>query len=215
MKLSIALKSLMTGVALLTLPVAAQESPEAASPIPAVESEKKGYWGDIIYGSMDAPVEIVEYASLTCSHCGDFASEIFPKLKEKYIDTGKVRLRFRNFILNQTDFALAVVSRCKDEELARKMTHSFLSKQASWLGQENPAAVLEAIATIDGLPINEFDKCMENKALAAHLSAKRKEWAETENIHSTPTIKLDGVELAPPTWIKLETAIEMKLAAQK
>ena len=215
MKLSTGLKSLITGVALLSLPVAAQESTGATSAVPALEAEKKGHWDDIVYGSLDAPVELVEYASLTCSHCGHFAREIFPKLKEKYIDTGKVRLRFRNFILNSTDFALAVVSRCKGEDLARKMTHSFLSKQASWLGQENPVAVLEAIATIDGLPINEFEKCMENDALAAHLSTKRKEWADTENIHHTPTVKLDGVELAPPTWIKLETAIEMKLASQK
>ena len=181
----------------------------------AVAVEKKGFWDDIIYGSPSAPIELIEYASLTCSHCGHFSHEVFPLLKEKYIDTGKVRLRFRNFILNQFDFALAVVSRCKDEELARKLTHAFLSKQDAWLGKDNPVIILEAIAAIEGLPLNGFDTCLDNKDLAAHLGAKREEWAKTENIDHTPTIKLDGVELAPPTWVKLEAAIEMKLSTLK
>ena len=229
MKLATTLKTIVTGIALITVPLQAQDEhnhEHAQTPnqtqaqtqpelTPILESERVGHWGDIIYGSMEAPVEIIEYASLTCSHCGNFARDIFPQLKEKYIDTGKVRLRFRNFILNQTDFALAVVSRCKDEELARKMTHAFLSKQASWMGQQNPGVVLEALATIQGLPMNEFNSCLENKHLAAHLGEKRKEWATKENIQHTPTIKMDGLEIDPPTWFKLETAIEMKLAAIK
>ncbi len=209
----------MAGVALVSLPVMAQDvvDPAINGLSTAVESEKEktGYWGDIVYGSPDAKIEIVEYASLTCSHCGQFASEVFPKLKEKYIDTGKVRLRFRNFMLNQFDFALTIVSRCKDEDLAKKLTHAFLSKQSVWLGQENPVVVLEGLAAMEGLPLGEFDKCIENNELAAHIGAKRGEWATNENIEHTPTIKLDGIELAPPTWIKIDTALEMKLATLK
>lgn len=212
MKTSKVIKSLMMGIALLSAPVIAQDS---ASATPGIEVEKIGYWDDIIYGSPDAPIEIVEYASLTCSHCGHFALDVFPKLKEKYIDTGKVRLRFRNFILNQFDFALAVVSRCKDEDLARKLTHAFLSKQSAWLGKDNPIVILEALAAMEGLPLDGFTTCLENKALAAHLGDKREEWTKSENIQHTPTIKIDGIELAPPTWVKLDTAIEMKLSTLK
>lgn len=227
MKIATTLKSIVTGIVLITVPLQAQDehnhehaqTPSQTQTLtelePIPESERVGHWGDIIYGSLDAPVELIEYASLTCSHCGNFARDIFPLLKEKYIDTGKVRLRFRNFILNQTDFALAVVSRCKDEELAKKITHAFLSKQASWMGQQNPGVVLEALATIQGLPMNEFSSCLENKHLAAHLGNKRAEWASKENIQHTPTIKMDGVELSPPTWVKLDTAIEMKLSTLK
>ena len=212
MKTTKVFMSLLMGVALLAVPVIGQE---ATSTTPPVEVERTGHWDDITYGSPDAPIEIVEYASLTCSHCGHFMVDVFPKLKEKYIDTGKVRLRFRNFILNQFDFALAVVTRCKDEDLARKLTHSFLSKQSAWLGKDNPVVILEALAAMEGLPLDGFTTCLDNKALAAHLGSKREEWAKNENIQHTPTIKIDGTELAPPTWVKLDTAIEMKLSTLK
>lgn len=215
MKGSKVIKSLLMGIALLSAPVIAQEAAETASAATAIEVGKTGYWDDIVYGSADAPIEIIEYASLTCSHCGHFALEVFPKLKEKYIDTGKVRLRFRNFMLNQFDFALTVVSRCKDEDLARKLTHAFLSKQSSWLGKDNPVVILEALAAMEGLPLDGFTTCLKNEALAAHLGGKRDEWAKSENIQHTPTIKIDGIELAPPTWVKLDTAIEMKLSTLK
>ncbi len=215
MRIVILLKSFILAVTLLAYPSFAQETPTPALDAPSVEVEKKGHWDDIIFGSADAKIEIVEYASLTCSHCGHFASDVFPKLKEKYIDTGLVRLRFRNFILNQTDFALAVVSRCKDEAMARKLTHAFLTKQSRWLGQQNSGMILEALAAMEGLPLNSFDGCMKNEALAKHLGDKRQEWAASEKITHTPTIKLDGAELSPPTWVKIEAAIEMKLATLK
>lgn len=219
MKLSTLTKSVVVGAVLCSAPMFAQEAESLKPEAALAESEKRGYWDDITYGDPSAPVELIEYASLTCSHCSHFALDIYPQLKEKYLDTGKVKLRFRNFILNQLDFAITVVSRCIDENFARKYTHTVLSKQADWMTAKqrgsDPILELEAMATIDGLPMGEFEKCLENKPLAEHLRSKREGWAKNEKISHTPTITLDGVELSPPTWIKLETAIEMKLESLK
>ena len=197
---------------MVSMPAFSQEAQEDNSSTPEAEVVKTGFWDDIVYGSPDAKVELIEYASLTCGHCGHFAQDMFPKLKEKYIDTGKVRLRFRNFMLNQMDFMLTLISRCTDEDQAKKLTNTFLTKQDRWLGQPNAILILEALAAIDGMPLNSFEGCLQNRALGDHLIKKREAWSLSEAITHTPTIKIDGTAIDAHSWESIEAAIEAKLA---
>ncbi len=88
------------GIAMGATPVLAQRRPAGPDEIPVEELMKPGALPDLAIGKADAPVTIVEYASLTCSHCANFHNNVYPALKEKYIDTGKVRFILREFPLD-------------------------------------------------------------------------------------------------------------------
>lgn len=93
---------------------AQQHAPEGI--VDAIEIAKPGKLKDMVYGKADAPVTIVEYASLTCPHCADFKLITFPKIKEKYIDTGKARLIFRDFPFDPRATAAVMLARCAPED---------------------------------------------------------------------------------------------------
>ena len=67
---------------------------------------------DMVHGQPNAPVTIVEYASMTCGHCAHFAKDVWPEFKKKYVDTGKVHYIFREFPLDNLAAAAAMLARC-------------------------------------------------------------------------------------------------------
>ena len=89
----------------------------AQSRVPDAELAQPSPLGDVVMGSPDAPVTVIEYASMTCPHCAHFSTETFPKVKEKYIDTGKVRYIMREFPLNQP--AVGLVNEPEPESRCR------------------------------------------------------------------------------------------------
>ena len=91
-----------------------------------------GPLGDMIQGSETAPVTIVEYASLTCPHCREFAVKTFPELKKRYIDTGKVRFIFREFPLDDVDLLAIVTGRCAPKERYFPLVETLFEKQDVW-----------------------------------------------------------------------------------
>src|SRR5262249_55815019 len=94
--------------------VAAQTSP--AGEVPMSDLLVPGPLGDEIQGQADAPVTIVEYASMTCPHCSHFHETTYPEMKKKYIDTGKVRFIFREFPLDQLAAGAAMLARCAGKD---------------------------------------------------------------------------------------------------
>lgn len=105
------MRSAALALGLAVLPAAAMaqgKTPEALL--------QAGPLGDKVLGRDDAPVTIIEYASLTCGHCANFHNKTFPALKEKYIDTGKVRLIFREFPLDPLSTAASMMARCSSEQ---------------------------------------------------------------------------------------------------
>ena len=87
---------------------------------------------DIVVGSADAPNTIVEYASMTCPHCAQFQTEVFPQLKTKYIDTGKVRYMLREFPLDNLAAAAFMLARCAGNDRYYPMVDAMFSTQESW-----------------------------------------------------------------------------------
>lgn len=169
---------------------------------------KEGTWGDIVYGSEDAPVTIVEYASLTCPHCATFSKSIFPKIKEEFIDTGKVRFIYRNYVMNGVDMVASTVARCRDMETTKRLMDVFFDRQGEWMRAEDRNAALASLARrAANMSRAEFDRCASNREMMASLT-EMKQASVKFQVASTPTIFLDGRYVEDYRWENLQGLLE-------
>lgn len=177
-----------------------------------VMPEGEGTYGDIIYGNPDAPVEIIEYASLTCPHCAAFGAQIFPKIKENYIDTGKVKFIYRNYVMNRYDMAASVVARCKTPEVTKRLMKVFFERQSEWSRAEDPVGALAGLARrAGGISRTEFDRCIANAEMQKHLVKMGQDGAAKYKITGTPTIILNGETVDNYAWENLQALIDAEL----
>jgi protein-disulfide isomerase len=167
----------------------------AASPLPQK-----------VIGSADAPVTVVEYASLTCSHCADFHTKDLPELKAKYIDTGKVRFIFREFPFDPVATAAFMLARCAPEDKYFPMVSTLFETQKSWAYSKDPAAGLLAVVRQTGMSQAEFEKCLSDQGLAQKVQESAR-YANAElGVNATPTFFVNGKKLSGAldiaTWDK-------------
>jgi len=132
---------------------------------PIAEIIKTGPLPDISFGREDAPVTIIEYASLTCPYCRRFHKETFPKLKRTYIDTGKVRFVIREFPIGKTSGAATIALRCAKPDKYLVLFGKFLEQQGSWVSQEVNLDAIYKVASQVGMTRQQFDACRENQAM--------------------------------------------------
>ena len=128
-------------------------------------------FGDLRMGDPRAPVTMIEYASLTCPYCAQFHSLVLPQIEERYIATGRVRLIFRNFILNQYDLYAAMISRCMGPGKIYAFQERLFQTQPEWL-DGNIIGNLARIAAEEGMDRETFDGCLTNEELRNHLGPK-------------------------------------------
>ena len=147
---------------------------------------------DLVYGKADAPVTIIEYASLGCPHCATFHEETFPKIKKAYIDTGKVRFIFRDFPLGAPALAAAMVSRCAGPKRHGGMVDLLFSSQRNWARAENPIDAIAMVARMGGLGPDDVQACIKNTELMQTLQARAKEASDKNGINSTPSFLVNG-----------------------
>ncbi len=171
-----------------------------------------GTWGDIVYGSEDAPVTVIEYASLTCPHCAGFAREIFPQIKKEFIDTGKIKFVYRNFLLNRVDMAASTVARCGDMKQTKKLMSVYFSRQNEWMRAENPQDALASLArrTVN-MSRTDFDRCLSNVEMHKNLVAMTSGAADQYNISSTPQVVVNGEVTTDYSFETIKKAIEAEL----
>lgn len=175
----------------------------------AVEGKETGTWGDIVYGSADAPVTIVEYASLTCPHCATFSKTTFPKLKEEFIDTGKVRFIYRNYVMNGIDMIASTVARCRDEETTKRLMTVFFSRQGEWARAQDINGAMASIARrTANMSRSEFDKCASNREMMANLTEMTKIAQQDFQVGATPTIFVEGLDVADFRWENLKGILD-------
>jgi len=167
--------------------------PEAAhaQSVSAAELLQPSPLGDRQLGPDNAPVTIVEYASLTCPHCAHFAKTVLPELKKRYIDTGKVRLIFREFALNPLDAGAIMLARCIDKNKYFDFVDILFQKQSEWVVQK-PIEPLLAIAKQAGFSKESFEACLKNQKLLDDIEAQRNRAAEKFGVSSTPTLFING-----------------------
>ena len=149
---------------------------------------------DMALGNPDAPVTIIEYSSLSCPHCAMFHKEVFPELKKEYIDTGKARYVMREFPLDDTSLAGAVIARCLPESRYFAFADLLFSKQAGWAFKEDALTPIKALAMQAGMNGEEFNKCIDNEELQKKILAVRED-GQKKGVNATPSFFINGTLL--------------------
>jgi|TARA_B100001063_G_scaffold6578_1_gene4912 protein-disulfide isomerase len=150
-------------------------------------------------GSADAPITIIEYRSLTCSHCADFANDVFPKLDEKYIQTGRVKFEFRPFVLNAVDLNAFKLLNSIEEKDFLSLDKMLFRDQNKWLVTkdsnkilENSTNALKKYALLYGLSEETFNDILNDKELEEWILSMRVDGTKRFNIQSTPSFIING-----------------------
>lgn len=150
-------------------------------------------------GDPNAPVTIIEYAMFTCPHCASFHAEVYPRLKAEFIDTGKVRLIFREVYFNRASLWAAMVARCAPSERYFGLVDLLFEKQNDWLDGSDPQQLVENLYGIGrqaGLSDDEMDACMQDQAFAEALVAEYQKNATADGVESTPSFIIDGEKVS-------------------
>ncbi len=153
---------------------------------------KPGPLGDNIIGDAKAPVTIVEYASMTCPHCAAFHLTTYQELKKKYIDTGKVRLIFREFPLDNLSLAAFMLTRCVDKSKFFAFVDILFKKQREWSSSSDPRTALFNIAKCAGFTKERFDTCLKDEKIARAVREVGDIGSKKFNVDSTPTFFING-----------------------
>jgi protein-disulfide isomerase len=178
------LSRIVLGIGILTLLLA---GPPAAA-ITTLEDAV----AEKVMGRDDAPVTMIEYSSLACSHCAAFHRDVLPKIKETYIGPGKVRLVYRDFPLGGVALAAAMVARCGGGEKYFGFIEVLFRSQAQWSRSDNPRRELARVARFGGLSQNDFDACLVNEPLMTNIREQAADAQQKFGIDSTPTFIIEG-----------------------
>lgn len=205
----------LAGSAVTLTPAPTRADNRGPAEVSVDELMKAGDLVDLVEGKADAKVTIVEYASMTCGHCMNFHTKVFPELKKKYIDTGKIRFIFREFPLDARAFAASMLARCAGPEKAPGMIDVLFANQAEWAFiKTNPQPKLFEIAKQAGFTQESFDKCLTDQKLLDQLTASQTRASEVFGVRATPTFFINGKRLqTAPTIEEFDKVLEPLLAA--
>lgn len=146
---------------------------------------------DMVEGKDDAPVTIVEYASITCGHCADFFNKTLPDIREKYIKTGKAKLVFREFAYDPRAQAGYMLARCLPEDRYFPMIQVLFEKQMDWAAASDALPPLKSIAATAGLDDKAFEACLKNQSVLDEVQSSFEHGKEF-GVSSTPTFFING-----------------------
>jgi protein-disulfide isomerase len=156
---------------------------------------------DIALGKPDAPVTIFEFASLTCPHCAHFDVDVLPKLKEKWIDSGKARLVMRDFPLNKVDVPAALVARCMPPARFYPFVDTLYHDQDNWVMAKDYKAALQRMAQLAGLGAKQVTACLDDKAAEDSVLQGGLIASQQLGVNSTPTFFINGTKFeGDPTF---------------
>lgn len=148
--------------------------------------------GEKSLGDPNAPVTVIEYASMTCSHCQHFQETTFQPFKEKYVDTGKVYYILREFPLDPLAAAAIMLARCAPNDGYFPMVDLLFSKQREWAFVDDPVTALLNLAKQTGFTEDTFKACLTNQELLDGVNAVRDRAAEKFGVNATPTFFING-----------------------
>jgi protein-disulfide isomerase len=153
----------------------------------AITPDEAAALPDRVLGKADAPVSIIEYASLTCSHCAHFHEETFPKLKEKYIDTGKVKLILRDYPNSPPALRAAAIARCLPESSYYAYMSTLFKSQNDWAQSDDPIKSLLQYAKLGGLSSEDAEACANSTKLMDAITANMLKADQYYMVAATPT----------------------------
>ncbi len=186
--------ALATAAALVPAAWAAPLSP-AAKPLPPPFTAPA-----YVIGSPRAKVVIAEYASVACPHCARFDAQVFPALKAKYVDTGKVRFELHEMLVGSPDMVQVaaagfMLARCTGQAHYFPVVEAIYRAQPEIFSSNDPKAIFVRIAKENGLDEKQMDACIGDKANIDALNARVKYATDVAKIDSTPTFILNGTKL--------------------
>lgn len=185
---------------------------EAASAPAAVIGEH-----DMVLGRADAPVTVIEYASVTCPHCAQFHETAFKELKAQYIDTGLVRFVFREFPTSPAELSMAgfLLARCAGKERYFLVVDGLFRRQNDWVYAQDAGhreATFLNIARQIGMTGEQVDACLRDEAMRARIDGITREGAALFGIRSTPSLVIEGRRYQGElTFAAIEEAIRAHL----
>ena len=144
-------------------------------------------------GNVDAKVKLVVFESLTCSHCGDFHKNIYPKLKTDFIDKNLILIEYRNFPLDIAAFNAAKIAHCRNDGKS-EILHHLYNNQSSWVRGstiEDLNKNLKKVVQESGFKL-DFDKCIADSKIEDFILEDRIDGAKNYKIEATPTLIING-----------------------
>ncbi len=167
---------------------------------------------DRTLGSPKAPIVMLEYAAPSCPHCARFNAEVFPLLKKKYIETGKVYYVFRVLPLNVTDLAAEAMARCLPASKYMQFIDVLFRNQAKWDPQSGVSDMhggLVAMGRMVGMNAAQIDQCISSKAEVTRASQVGEDAQKRYGVEATPTFIING-QIHPGgfSWQDLQTLLD-------
>ncbi len=166
----------------------------AGAPAPLADSELMvaGPLGEKALGDPNAKVTVIEYASMTCSHCSHFHETTFTPFKEKYVDTGKVRFIFREFPFDPVATSAFMLARCAPGDAYFPMVDLLFRQQKTWAFSDRPADGLFNIVKQAGFTQESFKACLTNQSILDGVNWVKNRASEKFGVSSTPTFFING-----------------------
>jgi protein-disulfide isomerase len=178
--------------AIAALALLAAAGPAFAQTPSAEELMKPGPLGEMALGNVEAPVTIIEYASMTCSHCAAFAVQTYPKLKSRYIDTGKVRYILRELPADPIAASAFMLVRCAGGSKYFDMVELLFHQQAEWAFVKDPLPPLLNLAKQAGFTKETFDACLADQKVLDGIIWVRSRGTQKLGVSSIPTFFING-----------------------
>lgn len=207
-----------------------------AEALPVIQPAQGQKWSDVVsktekggyvMGNPDAPIKLVEFGSLTCGACGNFAAMSFAPLRDEYIASGRVSFELRNFVRDPIDLTIAALTRCGADASYFPLTEQVFANQGEILqaaqqlnpdiGQLPPAERFIALAQglgLDqffaqrGIAQNQTNACLADVASIEKLAEQTQAATEEYKVSGTPTFLINGEVLNINTWPEIETRIQ-------
>ena len=162
-----------------------------------------------VLGRPDAPVTIIEYASLTCDHCKRFHLQMFPRIKQAYIDTGKAKLIYRHFPLDRIALMASMLTECAPPDQFFGLIDVLFRSEDQWAHSKDPKTELAKIALLAGIKRSAFDACLADDKLSTAVVALRQAGELQHKVNSTPTFVIGDIVLRGVRDVaEIEQAIE-------
>lgn len=198
-------------------PVATQPAPEEKITQPLVPANLpdalKIKPTDVVWGNPDAPVQIVEYASLTCPHCATLHTQVLPQIKENFVETGKVKFVYRHLPWDNLAMAAAKISSCAAPEQYENFVGVFMRTQRQWVTAEDPLAAMKQLVRLGGMSGEQVDACLADETLHARLMANKEEAINVLNVKGTPMLFVNAQRVeGAQRYDVIEKVIHQELA---
>jgi len=177
-------------LALLTTAALAEPSAPTPAVIDALKAEQP--LPDIVEGSAEAPATIIEYASMTCVHCAAFHRDVWPALKAKYVDRGRVKFILRELPLDPLSIAAFMLARCAGPEKRDAILDRLFDHQDEWAFAEKALIKLKAEVLAAGMTEEGIDACLQDYDLLDNVKKMRNVAVDKLDLKGTPTFFVNG-----------------------